>query len=131
MPANIAQPRTAVPHKTKKSGGARSDPADLSLLRHLLQRADVLHDRLAPSIDVVPRAVTHAVLEAGHVDHVPAALRRRHLVVRLLIGDHNEAVILFAAVKFSDRAAKIGATVRLAVIDGVAQREAATRRDLG
>jgi hypothetical protein len=36
----------------------------------LLQRADVLDDRIAPAINVHPLAVTDTVLVAGHINHV-------------------------------------------------------------
>ena len=52
---------------------------DLKMLvdeRRLLQSADVLDDRLTPAINMRPLAVAHAVLVAGHIDHVARAAAR-------------------------------------------------------
>ena len=59
----------------------------------LLQRPDVLNDRLGPAIDVRPLAVAHAVLVRRHVDHVPVSLRLRNRVMRLFVGDNDQAVV--------------------------------------
>ena len=75
-----------------------SPPRTISMDPRLLQRADVFNDCLAPTIDVHPLAVTDAVLVAGHVDQVTLASGRGYLVMRLLVGDHDQAVALLVAV---------------------------------
>jgi hypothetical protein len=56
----------------------------------------VIDNCLAPAIDVRPGAIADAISRTCHVDHIAAAMRRRDTVVRLLVGDHDDAVICFA-----------------------------------
>src|SRR6266851_3101792 len=97
------------------------------LVQHRLGRADVLDDRLAPSIDVHPAPVTNAVLVAGHVDHVTTRLRAGHGVVRLLVGQHDQTIVVL--VELAHGLAQVSSTVRLAGVDRVTQRESRTVRD--
>src|SRR5437016_1224772 len=73
----------------------------------LLQRADVLNDRLAPAVNVRPLAVADAVLVAGHIDHIALALRRGYSVVRLLVGDNDQAIVALLLVQAVDRRPQI------------------------
>src|ERR1700744_1887373 len=83
---------------------------------------DVFNDGLAPAIDVRPRAIAHTIAVAGYVHHISAPiLRRRHMVVRLLVGNYNEAIATLT--QFVQRTAKLRASMRLAVHDSVAQGE--------
>jgi hypothetical protein len=60
------------------------------------EAADVIDDCLAPAIDVRPGAIADAVPGTRYVDHIAASIRRRDTVVRLLIGDNDDAVIRLA-----------------------------------
>src|SRR5579871_2209352 len=102
-------------------------PAIPCLLRRL-QRADVLDHRLAPAVDVRPLAVADAVLVAGHVDHIALAARRWHRVVRLLVGDDDQAIVAVLLIQLSDCLTELSAVVTLRLVDRVAQSKAATRR---
>src|SRR6476660_8570178 len=81
------------------AGACRLNPEhkarDLVSFQDRLSGADVLDHRITPAIDVHPLAVAHAILEAGHVDHVATRLRVWHCIVRLLVRDHDQAVVLF------------------------------------
>src|SRR5260370_4323267 len=91
-------------------------------------------------MDVRPLTVADAVLVAGYVDHVarrtgtpvapPARHRCRHALVRLLVSDHDQAVVLLLTVKRLDRLAELAAVVRLRRADGIAPTESTTRRHL-
>lgn len=50
---------------------------------------DIANYLLAPSINVQPWPVPHAVFVSGYVQHVASPFRIRHRVVRLLVGDHD------------------------------------------
>src|SRR3984957_10370610 len=116
----------------KEKGGSEHCPLPLLCIHppNHLNRPDVLNDGLAPAIDVRPRAVAHSVTVAGYVHHIPATiLRSGHVVVRLLVGNHNEAVATLT--QFVQRTTKLRASMRLAVHDGVAQGEATTCRHCG
>src|SRR5882724_12702186 len=91
------------------------------LFQRRLGRADVLDHRIAPAVDMHPLAVTHSVLEAGHVDHVATRLGVRHGVVRLLVRDHDQAVVLL--VNLTQCLAQVRSAVRLAGVESVTQSE--------
>ena len=91
---------------------------------------DVLDDRLAPAVDVRPLAVADAVLVAGHVDHVALALRRGHRVVRLLVGDDDQAVVLLASCSATRPPCPAACRCAAGCVDGIAQGKAPTRRHL-
>ena len=65
------------------------------MLQYGLDRPDVLDDRITPATDIYPGAVTNAVLVAGHIQHVAAWTGIRNRIVRLLVRDYDQAVILF------------------------------------
>src|ERR1700679_1847885 len=88
------------------------------------EAANVIDNRLAPAIDVRPGAIADTIARTRYVDHVAACLRRRHTVMRLLIGDHDDAVIRRA--QAGQRVAQLCSTVRLAGYNRIAQRKAAT-----
>src|SRR5580704_705763 len=90
------------------------------------EAANVIDHRLTPAIDVRPRAIANAVLRARYVDHVTAAVRRRYTVVRLLIGDNDDAVILIA--QAAQSMAQLRSTVGLAGYNRITQSKATTRR---
>src|SRR5258708_7464489 len=98
-----------------------------SLVQHRLGRADVLYDRLAPSIDVHPASVTDAVLVAGHIDHVATRLRIGYSVVRLLVGEHDQTIVLL--VDLAHGLAQVRSTVRLTGVDRITQCEPRTVRN--
>src|SRR5439155_11962639 len=51
-----------------------------------------------------------------------------HCVMRLLVGDHDQAVVLLLAVQFLDRLPEIRPVVPLRRVNGIAQSETTTRR---
>ena len=65
------------------------------------------------------------MLVGGDIDHVAHTLRRRDGIVALLVGEDDQTIAL--AVDLLDSLAEQGAGMRLAVDDGVAEREAAPR----
>src|SRR6516225_8898338 len=113
-----------------------------------LQFADVLDDRLAPAVDMCPRAVADPVPVAGYIDHVsttpasqkpafgklrtpglllgtPHTLRagRGNAIVRLLVSDDDQTIVAVLLVQLSHRLTESRARVRLRAVDGVAQGE--------
>jgi hypothetical protein len=108
-------------HKVNTAAALRWNPRRRSLrhvpairsLRRPLQRADVLDDRLAPAVDVRPLAIANAVLVAGHVDHVALAARRGHRVVRLLVGDDDQAIVAALLVQLGDSLASTSESEKL------------------
>jgi hypothetical protein len=86
----------------------------------------VIDDCLTPAIDVGPGAVADAVLCACYVDYVATAMRCRDAVVRLLVGDDDDAVIRLSEAPQS--MAELRPPVGLAGDDRIAQSKAATSR---
>jgi len=91
-----------------------------------LELADVVDDGLAPAVDVGPGAVADAVAGGGYVDDVALAAGCADAVVRLLVGDDDDAVVGFA--HGIERGPEHGSVVTLAPLHRVAQGEAAARR---
>ena len=86
-----------------------------------LQFADVVDDGLTPSIDVDPGSVTNTVLSRGDVDHVSAVAGCGDAVVRLLVGDDDEAVVVrHLIVHGGERCTQVGSEVLLAGLHRVA-----------
>jgi hypothetical protein len=79
---------------------------------------------------VRPLAVADAVVVTGDVDHVSLALRRGNRVVRLLVGDDDQAIVTILLIQLADRVTELGARVRLRAVDRVTQCESATGGDL-
>ena len=73
--------------------------------------ADVVDDGFAESVDVRPRAVAYSVAAAGYVDHVALAARCGDAIVRLLVGDDDDAVVRLA--DGVERGTEIRCTMRL------------------
>src|SRR5258708_9755571 len=101
----------------------------LSVLARLgiLELADVVDDGLAEAVDVHPRAVAYAVAGGGNVNHVALAAWGGDAVVRLLIGDDDDAVV--ALVNSVKCGTQVSCLVRLARLHRIAQSESAPRRD--
>ena len=83
---------------------------------------------LAPAIDVRPCAVAHAVASAGDVDHVASATWRTDTIVRLLIGQHNDAILRLGG--GIECRTEPGSAVTLACLHRIAQGKATTRREM-
>jgi hypothetical protein len=75
----------------KKGRGVSPAPSVLARLA-VLELADVVEDGPAEAVDVHPRAVPDTVAGRGYVDHVALAARSANTVVRLLVGDDDDAV---------------------------------------
>ena len=103
-------------------------PAHSSVIcvRLTFKATQVIDDCLTPAIDVRPGAIADAVPRTCHVDYITAAMWRRYTVVRLLVGDHDDAVIRIA--QAPESMAKLRSTVGLAGYDRIAQSKATTRR---
>src|SRR5262245_38701657 len=93
----------------------------------VFERSHVLDDGFAPTVDVHPLSVTDPVTVAGYVDDVAFAARGGNRIVRLLVGDDQEAVVALLLVKLADGFTHLRAVVRLAGVDGIAHRETAAR----
>src|ERR1700761_2097226 len=90
------------------------------------EAANIIDNRLAPAVDVRPGTIADTVACARYVHHIAASVRSRHPVVRLLIGNHEDAVVRRA--QAGQRVAQPGSTVWLAGYNRIAQCKAATRR---
>src|SRR5258708_18552546 len=109
----------------KKSG--RGAPGHSVLRRPgVLELADVVDDGLAEAVDVHPRAVAYAVAGGGNVNHVALAAWGGDAVVRLLIGDDDDAVV--ALVNSVKCGTQVSCLVRLARLHRIAHSESAPRR---
>src|ERR1700722_14609854 len=89
------------------------------------EAANVIDDCLAPAVNMRPGAIAHAILRTGYVDYITATTRRWYTIVRLLIGNHDDAVIRIAYL--AEGVAQLCSTVRLAGYNRITQSEAATR----
>ena len=85
-----------------------------------LQRADVLDRRFAPTVDVRPLAVAHAVLVTRHVDYVALPFRAAYGIVRLFVGDDDQTVVVLLLVQAGYSFSQLRAVVALARVDGIA-----------
>src|ERR1700733_1707730 len=92
------------------------------------QRTDVFDNGLTPSVDVRPWTIADTGLVASNIDHVALPSRSWHMIVSLLVRDHDDPVILFP--DLFERPAEVGCTVRLAHVERVAQRKSSSRRHL-
>ena len=93
-----------------------------ALDRTSLKRCNVVDDGLAPAVNVHPCSVSNAILVRGDVYHIALAVGCRDTVMRLLIGDDDDAVVLSTALRLNvrHRRAEIGSTVRLACFQRIA-----------
>lgn len=89
--------------------------------------ADVVDDSFAEAVDMDPWAVADSVAGAGYVDHVASSARCGDTVVRLLVGDDDDAVVWLA--DGVERGAEHGSAVRLRELHRVAQGKATARCD--
>src|ERR1700722_6028973 len=65
----------------------------LSLVPLSFEATNIIDNRLAPAVDMRPGAIADTVSCARYIHHIAASVRSRHPVVRLLIGDYDDAVI--------------------------------------
>jgi hypothetical protein len=116
---SIARPETFTMRRRQPG------PAHNSLCVYLaLKAAKVIDNCLTPAIDMRPGTIPHAVPRTRNVHHIPTAVRRWHAVVRRLVDDNQDAVILRA--QGAQSMAQLRPTVGLTGYNRIAQSEASS-----